>query len=239
MKLRTIYDLGANHGEDTARYLHYADKVISVEANPIIAEGLSHKFAAEIAAGRVELLNIGIWNTRGKLPFYRHNNDHWSSFDPNYGMREGGYEIIDIETVTFPDLVRAHGQPDFLKIDIEGADRHVIASLRELETPPRWVSIENYGLPAIRDLSGLGYTRFKIAPQSRKAEWPAPEGELPYTTLDTGPPPWTCPGAWLNEEQALSVMDWFVQDEHDRHRGNPHEWYDVHAALADAPHLQP
>jgi predicted RNA methylase len=60
MKLRTIYDLGANHGEDTARYLHYADKVISVEANPIIAEGLSHKFAAEIAAGRVELLNIGI-----------------------------------------------------------------------------------------------------------------------------------------------------------------------------------
>ena len=146
MKLRTIYDLGANHGEDTARYLHYADKVISVEANPIIAEGLSHKFAAEIAAGRVELLNIGIWNTRGKLPFYRHNNDHWSSFDPNYGMREGGYEIIDIETVTFPDLVRAHGQPDFLKIDIEGGEWEILADTRFGELSVPVISMEYHGL---------------------------------------------------------------------------------------------
>src|SRR5215470_1460097 len=98
-----IFDLGVNKGEDTARYLALGASVIGVAANPDLCAGLKEHFRAEIAEGRLTLLNVGIWSDAGELPFYRNKNDHWSSFDPVYGHR-GEYETISIKTITFDHL---------------------------------------------------------------------------------------------------------------------------------------
>jgi len=41
-----IFDLGANHGEDTEFYLSKGFRVVSLEANPDLVSRLQHKFSA-------------------------------------------------------------------------------------------------------------------------------------------------------------------------------------------------
>jgi FkbM family methyltransferase len=54
---RTILDIGANNGDDTAYYLHCGCKVIAVDANPILCRELEDRFTAERANGRAVILN--------------------------------------------------------------------------------------------------------------------------------------------------------------------------------------
>ncbi len=43
-----IYDLGANNGDDIPYYLRKADKVIAVEANPILSQEIEDRFPDDI-----------------------------------------------------------------------------------------------------------------------------------------------------------------------------------------------
>ena len=44
-----IYDFGRNNGDDVEYYLLEADKVVGVEANPILCDEVRRRFPAEIA----------------------------------------------------------------------------------------------------------------------------------------------------------------------------------------------
>jgi len=53
-----IFDVGMHNGEDTEFYLSRGFRVVGVEANPDLVRGLEKKFAAEIADGRVTIVDF-------------------------------------------------------------------------------------------------------------------------------------------------------------------------------------
>src|SRR5688572_11446605 len=102
-----IFDIGANHGEDTVFYLAKGYRVVAVEANPILAELLHRQFRNEINAGRLVLETCGINKTAGVAKFYRNLTcDHWSSFVESFGARQKtDFEIVDVPCLTINDLL--------------------------------------------------------------------------------------------------------------------------------------
>ena len=234
-----IYDLGTNQGEDTGFYLAKGFRVIGVEANPLLHAALTQRHATDIATGRLVLLNIGIWSTAGNLTFYANEeNDHWSSFDSSYGTRQGTrYHTLAVPCITVLDLLRRYGVPRYLKIDIEGADRLVLAQLRQQARLPRYISVEEYGVATLYDLAALGYTRFQWLPQADKS-WavaPRPAREGVYAPRwsdgrDSGLFGAELPGAWLGLATALAGFQAGVRDAGGHYVGPPGEWWDIHAA---------
>ena len=80
-----IYDVGMNNGDDTAYYLSLGFRTVAIEANPELVKYAKARFAREIASRRLIILNIGIADQEGELPFWIcETNSRWSSFDRAY-----------------------------------------------------------------------------------------------------------------------------------------------------------
>lgn len=141
---RLVFDVGANHGEDTDFYLAKGLTVVAIEANPLLAEELRTCYRDWIERGQLFVENIGLMDRRGHLTFYRNLDcDHWSSFFSNYGARDGTrFELIEVLTLTLRDLYDRYGVPYYLKVDIEGADRLVLQQVRAEREKPAFVSVE-------------------------------------------------------------------------------------------------
>jgi FkbM family methyltransferase len=184
---RLIYDIGFHNGDDSAYYLYLGARVVAVEANPILALQGRRRFASEIAAGSLTILNAAVWHVGdAKLSFYiNHTDSRHSSIDPERGMKGGRYQEVQIGTASIADLFDQHGVPWYMKIDIEGADEMVIRSLPRNGGVPQYLSFElNHGFPAVDLLSPLGYTCFKlINPDSLTQSLPIFEHEFAMRLL--------------------------------------------------------
>lgn len=187
MNSHLIYDIGMNNGDDTAYYLSLGYKVIAVEAAPNLADAASERFKSFIEENKLQILNIGISECEGSMPFYINKYDSgWNSFDLNLGSRGGsGYDIIEVKTKTLDQVISEYGVPYYLKVDIEGYDRIAINSLLKCAEKPRFISIELYSIEEITLLGKLGYTKFKIIDQQNflPLEIPATKEYLIYKKL--------------------------------------------------------
>lgn len=235
-----IFDFGANDGRDTEFYLLKGFRVVSVEANPSLYSNLRDRFADFLATGQLVLLNLGVWSGPSKLTFYINlDNDHWSSFEPAYGCRDGTrFTTVEIQCVSTRELIRRFGMPYYMKVDIEGADRLVLADIGTFSDRPTTISVEEYGVAAIDDLRGLGYSHFQIVPQSTKPGVtppnPAKEGlyvARSFAITDTGLFGKELLGEWLEFDTARHAFITTVRDERYAFLGPSYEWYDVHARL--------
>jgi hypothetical protein len=65
----------------------------------------------------------------------------------------------------FRDVLREHGVPHYLKIDIEGNDHYCVADL-DRDDLPRYVSLELSRLEDLTALSERGYNAFKVINQN-------------------------------------------------------------------------
>jgi FkbM family methyltransferase len=235
-----IYDLGVNNGRDTELYLLKGFRVLGVEANPNLCHILNEKFAAYIASGQLTLLNVGVWPEPSLLKFYVNlDNDHWSSFDPAYGCRNGTrFETIEIQCRTTDEILRSFGVPYYMKIDVEGADRHVLSDLRNTGARPPFISVEEFGVACIDSLHDLGYPKFKVVPQRNKSAMvppnPALEGSyVPrrFDGADSGLFGKELSGEWMEYGEAREYFTSHIRDERFEYVGPAKEWHDVHASL--------
>src|SRR5215467_12230940 len=117
-----IYDVGMNNGDDTAYYLSRGYKVVAIEADPALAETVSRRFQREIAAGKLIILNVGVSDEEGEMPFWIcDNHPEWNSFDRAIASRDGEpHHQIRIECRSFHSILAEFGTPHYLKLDIEG-----------------------------------------------------------------------------------------------------------------------
>lgn len=239
MNKKFIVDLGLHLGQDTAFYLKKGFNVVAVEANPALAGAARRRFRKFIAKGRLVIINKGIARNSGELTFYvNKTNSSWSSFVKEIGARGGEFETVKVETITLPSLLSEYGMPYYLKVDIEGYDEIAVASLADFRVRPKFVSLENGYPRALKLLVSLGYDRFKFINQAevmrQTLPFPPREGRFALHRFEyesSGAFGDEAPGGWLDESQALSVIEAFWATPN--FDAAVHGWCDLHARLSD------
>jgi hypothetical protein len=230
MDAKLIFDVGAADGADSAYYLHKGFRVVAVEANPDAAALLRRRFAAELAAGRLTLVEAAISDREGEA-----------------------------STVRFDALLREHGIPHYCKIDIEGADCHCLAALRPDSRPP-YISVEMDHEEGDRDLEtlrALGYRRFKLVSQASRAQplrgllrlgarlprrlksrllrlesWlrgRTRDDDWRFAPGSSGPFGEGTPGPWRGWSEVH--RDWQLLNRLAKRHSHLGDWFDIHAAV--------
>ncbi|MEC5322192.1 FkbM family methyltransferase [Aurantimonas sp. A3-2-R12] len=231
---RFVMDLGMNNGDDTAYYLAKGYDVVALEANPRLAFAGRARFAPEIAAKRLTLVEAAIWKTSGIVTFHvNDDNDHWSSIEPGWAGRDDtATHPVEVPAVTLGDLFKRHGSPFYLKIDVEGVDGLVLDQLREQPTKPSYVSVEDcrFGFDYIETLAAAGYDGFKLLDQSTVGEMRDTEIDYDFPASSSGPFAEDVPGHWLAKREFVDLYARTVRDRSGRRLAPRTNWWDIHAA---------
>jgi len=120
-----VFDVGLNVGQDTAFYLSQGCRVLAIEADPTLAECARNKFAGEILAGRLTVLNVGIAAEEGLADFWIcEDKPEFNSFHRAIAARNSySHKCIKVPVLPFDAVIERFGVPHYLKIDIEGNDK--------------------------------------------------------------------------------------------------------------------
>ena len=125
-----VFDVGAHLGT-FARFAldRGAAKVVMFEPQPVNARCLERTFAREIRDGRAVLVEAAVWHTSGTLSFANEGPGTMGHVDT-----KGSAQDFSVPAITFDDAVERLGLPrvDFIKMDIEGAERHALAGGRRV-----------------------------------------------------------------------------------------------------------
>jgi len=151
-----VIDCGAHIGGFTRVALDSGARlVVAIEPEKSNLEAFRRNLAAEIKSGRIKLVEKGIWDASGKLTLNLSDvGDSHSMVVPQKGDKK-----VTIDVTTLDALAAELHLPrvDFIKMDVEGAERNALGGARKLLK--RWrprLAISSYHLkgdPAV--LSGL------------------------------------------------------------------------------------
>ena len=128
--LNLIIDLGAHDGADLPYYLGQAKRVIAVEPIPTLAADIRSCFSAEIEAGRLVLVERVIQIAESDAEDIAFLIDplkpEWSHIATKEEEHAGGSSVVRIKSVLLEQLFREFGVPEYLKMDLEGYDKHIV-----------------------------------------------------------------------------------------------------------------
>lgn len=146
-----VVDVGAHLGTFTRIALqHGARLVIAVEPDPVNSACFERTFESEIADGRVRLVRAAAWHSTGSIEF-----EAGSASQTGHVAQSATTRAVSVRAVALDDLVRELklGRVDFIKMDIEGAERHALKGARGLlaRDKPR-LAICIYHTPDDRDV---------------------------------------------------------------------------------------
>ena len=240
--MKVIYDFGANNGDDIPYYLRKADRVVAVDANPMLTAVIQERFPAEIAAGRVAVINRVLTESGSAepVPFYVHCRESVRSQFP----RPADTELSQFEPILVParrpsDIVREYGDPYYIKVDIEGYDAAVLRELFAAGIRPDYISAESHHIDTFVLLAGIGaYRAFKLVDgptvhtRYANATIRGPAGEEPYSfpSHAAGPFGDDIHGPWIAADHFFRALAFAGLG-----------WKDIHAArdVTPDPNYQP
>ena len=139
-----VIDCGAHVGVFTDKALTLgAEKVIAIDPDPIQVECLRRNFSREIAEGRVVVVPKAVWSSEGSMALYVGGTHSGSSSLTG----DTGGEQLEVAVTTIDALVAELNlaRVDFIKLDIEGAEREALkgAALTLKKHRPR-IMIDTY-----------------------------------------------------------------------------------------------
>ncbi len=120
-----VLDCGAHVGVFTDIALRRgASKVVSIEPDPTNLECLRRNFPSEIASGRVIIVSKGVWNRDQIITLYIGAGNSGS----NSMLLDQDKGKVEVPVTTVDHLVEELHLPrvDFIKMDIEGAEREAL-----------------------------------------------------------------------------------------------------------------
>lgn len=123
----TVVDAGAHIGVFSRWAIKRgAARVISIEPNPDNILSLERNLAPEIAEGKVTIVKAGVWHEEAELDLHLH--DHITSRPTLFSMA-GISQSITVPVRPLDNILEELGieRVDFIKMDIEGAERQALA----------------------------------------------------------------------------------------------------------------
>lgn len=235
-----IMDIGMNNGRDSLYYLRKGFRVVAIEASPPLVESAHVNLAPYIESGQLIIEPVGLGPEEGEFIFYANlDNDHWSSFNKNWGTRNGTrYREIPVQCIRPQTLFEKYGIPYYLKIDIEGNDIDVVCALRDFAGRPRYVSIEESRTSYFAELWSIGCRHFKLVDQGdlwqTKCPNPPLEGEYVDASFDgttSGPFGEEAPGEWLDFDRALEIYLTKIRSPTQGWLTRENSWFDIHGRI--------
>lgn len=133
---KSVLHVGAHHCEEAAEYERLGWPVIWVEAQKHLVDDMQD-------AG-LNVINAAIWSSRKTLCFYQTSNGQSSSLLP-LGTHLEHYPNIQIDltyvvdTITIDDL---NLNPDFLNLDIQGAELEALKGAERTLAGVNWIYAE-------------------------------------------------------------------------------------------------
>jgi FkbM family methyltransferase len=130
-----VVDCGAHVGAFTSQALSRgAAKVIAIEPAPDNAFCLEQNFAAEIAGRQVVVIKKGVWSSEGTLDLSLSTLNSGANSFVQHGR--GGSLQVPVTTIDRLVADLRLQRVDYIKMDIEGAEREALRG--GLETIGRW-----------------------------------------------------------------------------------------------------
>tara|TARA_B110000305_G_C19343950_1_gene590654 strand:+ start:196 stop:819 length:624 start_codon:yes stop_codon:yes gene_type:complete len=165
-----IFDIGANAGLYTEANLSLnpSCEFVLVEANPELCTKLVNKFKDK---PNITVLNSCASDTSGKLiDFYVSEADTISSASKDWVSSSrfsnmSFNKTITVESVSIESLVSVYGQPDHIKIDVEGYEKTVIKGMSKNlgNLSFEWAEESKPDiLESVSHLFSIGYTGFCV-----------------------------------------------------------------------------
>lgn len=136
-----IFDIGANHGSKSMIFKDFARSVIAVDPNPDLCYVLKKRFLKY--QNKITVVQKGVGSEKSTMPFYIFDDkDAYNTFskkwvdslnkDDNYNRPKKTIKlIIDVPVVTLDCLISEYGNPDYIKIDVEGFELDVFSGLNQ------------------------------------------------------------------------------------------------------------
>jgi FkbM family methyltransferase len=233
---RIIYDIGSNNGDDIPYYLLKSDMVVSVEANPDLANHIRSKFAKEIDQNRVLVENCVITDNddMGEVDFYLHKKDHTLSQFP-IPLRDtiNCFEKIKLPSKSIINIINKYGTPYYIKLDVEHYEVPLLNTLFKNNIRPPFISAEAKVIEVFEALVNLGkYNVFKLVNgwsivdiyKNRSIEVYGKNASVKYSFPyhSSGPFGHDLDGLWLDETNFRLVLKY-----------NEEPWKDIHATTSE------
>jgi FkbM family methyltransferase len=139
-----VFDIGANVGEYTQAFVALGARVVAAEPNPQLLPMLK----AIRPSGRVVVEAVAVGSAEGSGDLYLCGSDGLSSLSREWISVAGNSERfaglvwsqrITVRLVTLDQLIRKYGSPQFIKVDVEGFEKDVLAGLTRA---PAYLSFE-------------------------------------------------------------------------------------------------
>jgi len=232
---KIIYDIGSNNGDDIPYYLMKGNKVVAIEANPSLVRQIEHRFQSAIASGNliVESCVITI-DKPGKVFFYLHKTNHVLSQLPEPASNNlMNFEKVELASKNILDVIRKHGLPYYIKIDVEHYDQSLLNCLFSNDIRPAYLSCESHSIDIFCSLVALGdYHSFKLVDGASVSKRYANHlisvnGKMvnySFPHHSSGPMGNDILGKWMNKANFFNVLSYARLG-----------WKDIHVSKIDSP----
>lgn len=196
-----VFDVGAHLGDRAVAFAALGARVIALEPQPRVVRWLRWLVRRH---ERIEVRAEAVGARAGTAPLaVSHRTPTVSSMSESWreGVAHGnpGFAAVrwqasvEVPVVTLDDLIEAHGEPSFCKIDVEGFEAEVLAGLSR---PLAGLSFEfvagevAVAAACVRRLGELGAYRFNVVPgegrQLALGEWVAAPEILAWLEAGAG-----------------------------------------------------
>ena len=127
-----VFDVGAHLGNRVEAFLAIGARVVAVEPQESCSKILRKKFGQTVS-----IIKKGLGSTIGKKKFYISSVTTLSTFSDQWisAVKQGRFkkqkwnDVGEIEITTLDNLIEKSGNPDFVKIDVEGYEAEVLKGL--------------------------------------------------------------------------------------------------------------